>query len=180
MPWKYPLTLTRMLALVLHKERSNCPSGIDSRGKVCATLLDSPSTIHLANIELAQDRNAVLRSHNQRWAQASSDLSRPQTRAASSELNTPSTDRSSQMSDEARCVCGANEADGTDMIQCESCMKWLHIKCIGLRAHQLPPVYVCIFCTGDTPAVRGGRVREHLRGAPTYNSPLTHKSTYRR
>ncbi|OCK84243.1 hypothetical protein K432DRAFT_289370 [Lepidopterella palustris CBS 459.81] len=139
----------------------------------------------------------TLQAHNQRWAQASADLARP---GVSPQMHydtftksfnpspitmanpnlTPSTDRSSLASEGTRCVCNSSEYDGQLMIQCESCTKWLHVRCVGLNQHSLPPVYVCIFCTGQTPAVRGGRVREHIRAIPQFDSPLTHKSTYRR
>lgn len=67
-------------------------------------------------------------------------------------------------------------------VQCESCTKWLHVRCVGLNQHSLPPVYVCIFCTGSTPVARGGRVREPLRReAVGRDSPLGYKSGgYRR
>jgi hypothetical protein len=67
-------------------------------------------------------------------------------------------------------------------IQCESCTKWLHVRCVGLNQQSLPPVYVCIFCTGSTPVARGGRVREPLRREVLgRDSPLGYKSGgYRR
>ena len=42
----------------------------------------------------------------------------------------------------------------------ESCSQWLHVRCTGLNAQRLPNVYLCLICTGHTPAVRGGRVRD--------------------
>lgn len=39
-------------------------------------------------------------------------------------------------------------------------MKWLHGRCVGLNEARLPEVYVCVFCTGTTPLVRGGRIRD--------------------
>jgi hypothetical protein len=63
------------------------------------------------------------------------------------------------------------------MVQCESCNKWLHMACVGLSPQNLPPVFVCVFCTGQTPVARGGRVRGPL---PSFESPLTHKSVLRR
>lgn len=140
----------------------------------------------------------TLKAHNQRWAQASADLAKPGVNPQMSydhfsntfnaspstitdpDLATPSTDRSSLSSEGTRCVCNSTDYDGQLMIQCESCTKWLHVRCVGLNSQNLPPVYVCIFCTGQTPAVRGGRIREPIRTMPQYESPLTHKSTYRR
>lgn len=62
------------------------------------------------------------------------------------------------------------------MVQCESCTKWLHMGCLGLKPSTLPPVYICVFCTGQTPLARGGRIR----GPVPFDSPLTHKSLFRR
>jgi hypothetical protein len=136
----------------------------------------------------------TLKAHNQRWAQTPADLNTtspsglpyeaypnsfsnsPATNTDAG-LTTPSTDRSSLSGDSTRCVCNAAD-DGRPMVQCESCNKWLHMGCVGLNAQNLPPVYVCIFCTGQTPIARGGRVRGPM---PAFdNSPLTHKSVFRR
>ncbi|EMD94655.1 hypothetical protein COCC4DRAFT_203843 [Bipolaris maydis ATCC 48331] len=131
----------------------------------------------------------TLKAHNQRWAAAA---------AASAELNntgnhghydpysnslnrsvttTPSTDRSNFSSESTRCICnGLVDDDDKPMVQCESCNMWLHIICVGLDKGSLPPVYVCVFCTGQTPLVRAGR----SRGPPVpLDSPLTHKSVFR-
>ncbi|KAL6706073.1 hypothetical protein ACN47E_006175 [Coniothyrium glycines] len=131
----------------------------------------------------------TLKAHNQRWAQASADLNAtphshghydpfsnsfngsPNTDG----LTTPSTDLSSLSSESTRCICNGTD-DSHPMIQCESCNKWLHMGCVGLHNTNLPPVYVCIFCTGQTPVARGGRVR----GPIPFDSPLTHKSVFRR
>jgi hypothetical protein len=133
----------------------------------------------------------TLKAHNQRWAQASADMANtttphghghydPFTNCFNASpntdgLTTPSTDRSSLSSESTRCVCNGID-DGQSMVQCESCNKWLHMGCVGLHSNNIPPVYVCIFCTGQTPIARGGRVR----GPVAYDSPLTHKSMYRR
>ncbi|KAF2119970.1 hypothetical protein BDV96DRAFT_486116 [Lophiotrema nucula] len=132
----------------------------------------------------------TLKAHNQRWAQASADLansnqsphslydqySNPFTASPTEAgLTTPSTDRSSLSGDSTRCICNSGN-DGQPMVQCESCTKWLHMACVGLNTQNLPPVYVCVFCTGQTPVARGGRVR----GPMPYDSPLTHKSVFRR
>ncbi|KAF1844226.1 uncharacterized protein K460DRAFT_289323 [Cucurbitaria berberidis CBS 394.84] len=133
----------------------------------------------------------TLKAHNQRWAQASADLTNtttphgyghydPFTNSFNASpntdgLTTPSTDRSSRSSESTRCVCNGVD-DGQPMVQCESCNKWLHMDCVGLNANNLPPVFVCIFCTGQTPIARGGRVR----GPVPFDSPLTHKSMFRR
>lgn len=132
----------------------------------------------------------TLQAHNQRWAQASADLTQsapfdPFTNSFSaspaytsdSTLNTPSTDRSSLSSESTRCVCNGTD-DGRPMILCESCKNWLHMPCVGLRDNNIPAVYVCVFCTGQTPLARGGRVRGPMPGL--FDSPLTHKSIYRR
>ncbi|KAF2396419.1 hypothetical protein EJ06DRAFT_524784 [Trichodelitschia bisporula] len=137
------------------------------------------------------DPQSILNAHNKRWSQASIDAAKlkigydpfntnssasPAT-INDSEVLTPTTDRSSRSTDSTRCVCNTTEGDGQLMIQCESCTKWLHVKCIGLNTQHLPPVYVCIFCTGNTPVARGGRIREPMRAAaPAYNSPLNYKS----
>ncbi|KAI9850937.1 MAG: hypothetical protein M1838_004823 [Thelocarpon superellum] len=99
------------------------------------------------------------------------------------DLATPSTDRDSQASESTRCVCNAPDSGGYLMIQCDSCTKWLHVKCVGLSSTALPPVYVCIYCTGQTPNVRGGRIREPTvrMGVSTTgltSSPLAHKSQH--
>ncbi|KAI9701146.1 MAG: hypothetical protein M1836_001815 [Candelina mexicana] len=91
------------------------------------------------------------------------------------DIATPNSDQDSQMSEGTRCVCKLTENEDRMMIQCDSCAKWLHIKCVGLHHERLPPVYVCIYCTGQTPNVRGGRVREPVR-PPAVSSPLAHKS----
>ncbi|KAL8927593.1 MAG: hypothetical protein Q9172_001303 [Xanthocarpia lactea] len=94
------------------------------------------------------------------------------------DLATPNSAHDSQVSgDSTRCVCRGSEFDGDLMIQCESCKKWLHVRCVGLNGHKLPKVYLCVFCTGSTPNVRGGRVREPQRALfPAVTSPLAHKS----
>lgn len=133
----------------------------------------------------------TLQAHNQRWAQASADLNNASTphghgrydpftntfngSPSTEGLTTPSTDRSSLSTDSTRCVCHGTD-EGQPMVQCESCNKWLHMGCLGLKPSTLPPVYVCVFCTGQTPLVRGGRVR----GPVPFDSPLTHKSLFRR
>ncbi|EON62151.1 hypothetical protein W97_01370 [Coniosporium apollinis CBS 100218] len=140
----------------------------------------------------------ILEDHNQRWAQASADLMRvgtgqhfpfdpfssnsstSPTSLTEHDITTPSTDRSSVSNEGTRCLCNSTDGDGQLMIQCESCTKWLHVRCVGLNSQNLPPVYICIFCTGRTPAVRGGRVREPVRNLSQYMSPLNHKSGYRR
>ncbi|CAI6336313.1 unnamed protein product [Periconia digitata] len=134
---------------------------------------------------------STLRAHNQRWAQASADFasanalydpfstsfSASPSNSAETGLTTPSTDRSSLSGDSVRCVCNGGD-DGVTMIQCESCTKWLHMGCVGLTQNKVPPVYVCVYCTGQTPVARGGRVRGPVP-AP-FDSPLTHKSIFRR
>jgi hypothetical protein len=134
----------------------------------------------------------TLKAHNQRWAQASADIvtaSTPhghghydpfsnsfQASPNTDGLTTPSTDRSSISSESTRCVCNGID-NGQPMIQCESCTNWLHMGCCGLNGSNIPPVYVCVFCTGQTPVARGGRIRGPV---PPFDSPLTHKSMFRR
>ncbi|PVH96888.1 hypothetical protein DM02DRAFT_101925 [Periconia macrospinosa] len=133
----------------------------------------------------------TLRAHNQRWAQASADFANANSsydpfptsftaspsNSAETGLTTPSTDRSSLSGDSVRCVCNGGD-DGLTMIQCESCNKWLHMGCVGLNQRSVPPVYVCVYCTGQTPIARGGRIRGPVPGP--FDSPLTHKSVFRR
>ncbi|KAF2196863.1 hypothetical protein GQ43DRAFT_382308 [Delitschia confertaspora ATCC 74209] len=134
----------------------------------------------------------ALKAHNQRWAQATADFSQPTLHnqydpftntfngspgnTTDTALTTPSTDRSSLSSDGTRCVCNSTD-DGVPMIQCESCNKWLHMRCIGVNPQSLPSVYVCIFCTGNTPVARERRVRGPV--PPPFESPLIHKSVFR-
>jgi len=98
---------------------------------------------------------------------------------------TPMTNRSPRSAEGTRCVCNLSDTDGGMMIQCESCTKWLHTRCVGIQECTIPPVYVCIFCTGATPVARGGRIRapsfqsvQQAQGWPQA-SPLSHKSTWR-
>jgi hypothetical protein len=143
-------------------------------------------------ISLERATQNTLQAHNQRWAQASVDLVNaitpngghghydPFTNSfngspSTEGLTTPSTDRSSLSTESTRCVCNGPD-DGRPLVQCESCSKWSHIGCLGLSSNNLPPVYVCIFCTGHTPVARGGRIR----GPVPFDSPLTHKSMFRR
>ncbi|KAF2230427.1 hypothetical protein EV356DRAFT_341517 [Viridothelium virens] len=130
----------------------------------------------------------MLDVQNKRWARLSADMNlgvnlfqQPNnispTTIPDSDL-TPSTDRQSTMSsDMTRCICGtAADAGDQLMVQCESCSYWLHVRCIGINESQLPPVYVCVFCTGQTPVVRGGRIREPVRTANPFASPLAQKT----
>lgn len=131
-----------------------------------------------------------LQAHNQRWAQVSADLTQPATfdpfnnafsasptNASETTLTTPSTVRSSFSNESTRCVCNRTD-DSRPMILCESCKNWLHMPCVGLHGNKVPAVYVCVFCTGQTPLVRGGRVRGPMPNLS--DSPLTHKSVFRR
>ncbi|KAI9799224.1 MAG: hypothetical protein M1825_004867 [Sarcosagium campestre] len=86
----------------------------------------------------------------------------PATTISDPTFHTPSTGRSSQ-SGETRCVCNVGDSGEHLMIQCDSCTNWLHVDCVGLNRSSLPPVYVCIYCTGQTPNVRGGRIRDPNR-----------------
>ncbi|OKL56041.1 hypothetical protein UA08_08729 [Talaromyces atroroseus] len=91
------------------------------------------------------------------------------------DLATPSTGRRSNPSNGTRCICKSMDNGGHLMIQCESCNHWLHTKCVGLDRANLPPVYICIYCS-STP-MRGGRLRDPLAGVPQAgSSPLARKS----
>ncbi|KAL1979824.1 hypothetical protein VTN96DRAFT_5084 [Rasamsonia emersonii] len=91
------------------------------------------------------------------------------------DLATPSTDRRSNPSNGTRCVCKSTDNGGHLMIQCESCNHWLHTKCVGLERSNLPPVYICVYCS-QTP-MRGGRIRDPLaRVGHAPSSPLARKS----
>ncbi|KAF2086342.1 hypothetical protein K490DRAFT_57974 [Saccharata proteae CBS 121410] len=147
-----------------------------------------------------------LEAHNQRWAQASADLSNLSTSQTTlldpfvdafnpspsnispADMLTPSTDRSGLSSGEGtHCICSSTGDDGQLMVQCESCSNWYHLSCLGLpqRPELLPQVYICAFCTGETPTVRGGRVRDPFRSSIQAHqqqqqlSPLGYK-TYQR
>ncbi|KAF1914483.1 hypothetical protein BDU57DRAFT_453501 [Ampelomyces quisqualis] len=176
------------------------PSSFDSvKEKVDQQIPDSPGNAlgALKKVVAGRQQRAeratqiTLKAHNQRWAQASADMVHattphghghydplPNSFTASPATNTPSTDRSSLSSSEStRCICNGVD-DGQSMVQCESCNKWLHMGCLGIRNSNIPTVYVCLFCTGQTPVARGGRVRGPIQGFD--NSPLTHKSMFRR
>ncbi|KAE8555157.1 hypothetical protein TMatcc_005254 [Talaromyces marneffei ATCC 18224] len=92
------------------------------------------------------------------------------------DLATPSSDRHSNPSSGTRCVCKSLDNGGHLMIQCESCSHWLHTKCVGLDRSNLPPVYICVYCS-STP-MRGGRLRDPLAAAISQpaSSPLARKS----
>jgi hypothetical protein len=152
----------------------------------------------LTDIPERNDPQAVLNAHNQRWSQASIDMAKfnaiqeqaggydpfastgstslSPTSGTDPEILTPSTEHSIRSNDSTRCVCSAPDTEGHLMIQCESCNKWLHVQCIGLDPQRLPPVYVCVFCTGTTPLARGGRIREPMRRDPAHASPLGYKA----
>ena len=106
------------------------------------------------------------------------------------DLPTPTSSTSNQ-SDSIRCVCYSANDEGrmiqwytrtvdliltyADILISESCKKWLHVPCTGLNPQRLPKIYLCIFCTGQTPTVRGGRVRDPRRYVAP-GSPLAQKS----
>ncbi|KAL1967440.1 hypothetical protein VTN77DRAFT_3225 [Rasamsonia byssochlamydoides] len=105
----------------------------------------------------------------------SSDPTTSPTTLTDPDVATPSTDRRSNPSNGTRCICKSMDNGGHLMIQCESCNHWLHTKCVGLERSNLPPVYICVYCS-QTP-MRGGRLRDPLAGvghAPS--SPLARKS----
>ncbi len=43
------------------------------------------------------------------------------------------------------CVCGLPESYDSRMIECETCEKWFHYKCMGLMCE--PEVWSCPNCT---------------------------------
>lgn len=148
------------------------------------------------------DAQAIVDAHNQRWSQASIDVARFNTIPEQSNqldpfasnnstslspnsgtdlgILTPSTEHSTRSNESTRCVCNMSDVPDQMMVQCESCNKWLHAKCVGLPPdpNLIGPVYVCVFCTGTTPLARGGRIREPIRraGEPAHASPLGYKS----
>jgi hypothetical protein len=140
------------------------------------------------------DTQALLNAHNQRWS-ATIDVAKfsaiqEQERSCNpftgdlvstslspaTNVPTPSTNRSVRSNESTRCLCNRAENEGQLMVQCESCSKWLHVRCVGLNELNMPPVYVCIFCTGSTPVARGGRIREPVRRTENFASPLGYKS----
>ena len=113
------------------------------------------------------------------------------------ELTSPSTDHESQINERTRCICHVADGDNQAMVlwlvdyilsnptlltwTSKSCRKYLHISCIGLDSHKLPKVYHCVFCTGQTPKDRDGRVRVPAKvGSNTSNSALETRSKHRR
>ncbi|KAJ2846414.1 hypothetical protein GGI22_006254, partial [Coemansia erecta] len=52
------------------------------------------------------------------------------------------------------CVCGprhdypVGERDDLPMIQCDNCLLWLHIECVGVDQNDLPNEYFCVRCSG--------------------------------
>ncbi|KAH6863817.1 hypothetical protein B0T12DRAFT_343626 [Alternaria alternata] len=132
----------------------------------------------------------TLLAHNQRWAQASADISNLSTtnlphnhnydpysnsfNHSPSTTTTPSTECSARSNDSTRCVCeGMVEDEGMPMVQCEACNKWLHLGCVGMREEWLPKVFVCVFCTGTDGL---GRV---MRRGGAGDSPLKNKRGFR-
>jgi hypothetical protein len=43
-----------------------------------------------------------------------------------------------------RCVCGQNDVCDIEAVQCENCLYWLHVKCVGPFDPDLP--YFCLSC----------------------------------
>jgi hypothetical protein len=43
-----------------------------------------------------------------------------------------------------RCVCGQNDVCDIEAVQCENCLYWLHVKCVGSFDPDLP--YFCLSC----------------------------------
>ncbi|KAJ2507703.1 hypothetical protein H4217_008731, partial [Coemansia sp. RSA 1939] len=54
------------------------------------------------------------------------------------------------------CVCGprhdypVGERDDLPMIQCDNCLLWLHIECVGVDQDNLPNEYFCVRCSEST------------------------------
>ena len=44
------------------------------------------------------------------------------------------------------CVCHLPESYDTNMIQCDQCGSWFHLKCMGLRKNALPDTWFCVHC----------------------------------
>ena len=56
--------------------------------------------------------------------------------------------KSRKIKDEAgriSCVCGNDNDDGF-MIQCEGCLSWLHVVCVGVTEEKIPEVFICERC----------------------------------
>jgi hypothetical protein len=49
-----------------------------------------------------------------------------------------------------KCTCGVTSDDGRDMIECDTCKTWQHVKCVlgKKKAKALPPgqEFLCTFC----------------------------------
>ena len=54
------------------------------------------------------------------------------------------------------CVCGVKRNDGRGMVECEKCLRWLHIRCVGLTERTAQRAkFVCQGCKAG-----GGRGRK--------------------
>lgn len=68
-----------------------------------------------------------------------------------------------------RCVCGVDEDDGFT-IQCDSCLVWQHVDCVGIKRDAVPDVYMCEQCrpVGEVSVTVGGAlVRDKKPGRPS-------------
>ena len=67
-----------------------------------------------------------------------------------------------------KCTCGVTADDGRDMIECDTCKTWQHVKCVlgKKRAKALPPgqEFVCTFCRAaddDAPTSKPAQVHPY-------------------
>ncbi|KAI9504087.1 hypothetical protein BX070DRAFT_251817 [Coemansia spiralis] len=89
------------------------------------------------------------------------------------------------------CVCGprhdypAGERDELPMVQCDNCLLWLHIDCVGIDENNLPEEYFCVRCSEAFDDKRGKghvlgvqltpRRKSKLGGGPGMMSPESHR-----
>ncbi|KAJ2305369.1 hypothetical protein H4R23_004825 [Coemansia sp. Cherry 401B] len=75
------------------------------------------------------------------------------------------------------CVCGprhdrpAGARDAQPMVQCDGCLAWLHMACVGADAGRLPDEYHCPRCR----AASAPATPRRARAAPDVMSPESHR-----
>ncbi|KAJ2449683.1 hypothetical protein EV183_004762 [Coemansia sp. RSA 2336] len=80
------------------------------------------------------------------------------------------------------CVCGprhgraAGARDEQAMVQCDGCLCWLHISCVGVDENNLPAEFFCSRCTpADDDAAPATPRRNFARAAGSVMSPESHR-----